>query len=110
MSEITDRLWKLYDKFEDKEHEACGDAAKLIKAYENTGLTPEKITALKSERDALVERCGGTIPVHCSDCELWGSNGWSQHGVGYCEGDSKPHEGTDFCSYGKKRRLDHANR
>lgn len=61
------------------------------------------IAALKSEKDALADRCGGTIPVHCADCELWGSNGWGQQGVGYCEGDDKPHEATGFCSYGKQK-------
>jgi len=72
-----------------------------LKKYRDTGLTPEEIIYLKSERDQLVDRCGGTIPVHCVDCELWGSNGWSQQGVGYCEGDDKPHGATDFCSYGE---------
>ena len=80
-----------------------------LSAYEDTGLTPEEITALQAERDALVKRCGGTIPVHCSDCELWGKSGWSQNGIGYCEGDDKSHKATDFCSYGKlKEDTDNA--
>lgn len=71
--------------------------------YEDTGFTPEEISRVKVERDALAERCGGTIPVYCGECELWGTNGWSQYQIGYCEDDDKPHKATDFCSQGKQK-------
>lgn len=62
-----------------------------------------QIKNLTAERDALAEKCGGTIPVHCGECELWGSNGWSQSQIGYCEDDNRPHKATDFCSHGKQK-------
>lgn len=41
-SEIVQKLWALYDKFEDAEHTVCGDAAKLLlTAPENPPLTCE---------------------------------------------------------------------
>ncbi|QUH21098.1 hypothetical protein [Alkaliphilus sp. B6464] len=72
--------------------------------YEDTGLTPKEILIVVGERNALAERCGGTIPVYCGECELWGKKGWSQHQIGYCEGNGRPHKATDFCSYGKKKQ------
>lgn len=40
---IIESLWDLHDKYENSEHEICGDAAELITAYNKTGLTPEEI-------------------------------------------------------------------
>jgi|GEM_PF-5920861 len=50
---IIESLWDLHDKYEDTEHEICGDAAECITAYNKSGLTPEEINALTAELDTL---------------------------------------------------------
>lgn len=65
----------------------------------------DAIEQLVKERDAAIldkkrlERAvGKAIPKTCKSCQLWGTNGWSQYQVGYCEGDENPHSANDFCS------------
>ena len=70
--------------------------------------TPEELAADLAELKILRERAGGRLPVHCNECELWGSNGWSQYQVGYCEGDSRPYKATDFCSHCKPKETPNA--
>jgi len=66
-----------------------------------------RIEKLESENIRLKETlkiyCGGELPVYCAECDKWGGAGWSQHQVGYCEGDNKPHKAADFCSYGERK-------
>lgn len=58
----------------------------------------EELAQVKAERDAAYRRLGGEPPNTCKTCDLWGKDGWSQHEIGYCEGDDHPHGPDDFCS------------
>lgn len=57
-----------------------------------------ELERVKKERDAAYKKLGGEPPKTCKTCNLWGTNGWGQYQVGYCEGDDHPHRPDDFCS------------
>lgn len=57
-----------------------------------------ELEQVKQERDAAYKLLGGEPPKTCRTCTLWGTNGWGQYQVGYCEGDEHPHGPNDFCS------------
>lgn len=88
--------------------EACayytdGDMGACIP--EMTAQVAEALSALrgeleqvKRERDAVYKLLGGEPPKICKTCDLWGTNGWGQYQIGYCEGDDHPHGPNDFCS------------
>ena len=83
-----------------KEMSLISENMKLEKALSES---QARERAAVEELDVLHKRIGGELPKHCRDCELWGSAGWSQSEIGYCEGDDHPHKGTDSCN--RWRRL-----
>lgn len=57
-----------------------------------------ELAQIKAELKAAYRKLGGEPPKTCKTCDLWGKDGWSQHEIGYCEGDDHPHGPDDFCS------------
>jgi len=80
--ECIARLWALYDRFEDKDHEICGDAAKLIDTLYSHAGTENKSTmtderpvkgncfVLRPDRDPAARVAIKTYALYCGNPQL----------------------------------------
>lgn len=112
-AELVDKMRDYADTAEDNIYGICVNTPNVLlqaagaieKLAKDINVLTKENAKLKAERDAAVEdlkllekAVGKSIPKTCWSCELWGSNGWSQFEVGYCDGDDRPHRRNDFCS------------